>query len=192
MTKPRSGDVVEKQDQVAATQQARYDRSNRLLVEGRLEDEETMKKQQMEIRELQAKLQQQQEQSVVVDVATQIVHETTPSAEISVATQQQPVTRWDPNTFHTPSQQEKTEERQKQVEKVLRSLGRSPKEKKSTLETRRLGSASEISPTGSNWQGRRRRWLQWPVYSGRRRRRRTGFLRQGRSAASGCRTESRG
>ena len=32
--------------------------------------------------------------------------------------------------FHTPSQQEKTEERQKQVEKVLRSLGRSPKETK--------------------------------------------------------------
>ena len=95
-----------------------------------LEDKETMKKQAMEIRELQAKLQQQLEQSVVVDVATQIVHETTPSAEISEATQQQPVTRWDPNMFHTPSQQEKTEERQKQVEKVLRSLGRSPKKQR--------------------------------------------------------------
>ena len=115
---------------MAATQKARYDRSNRLLVEGRLEDEETMKKQQMEIRELQAKLQQQQEQSVVVDVATQIVHETTPSAEISEATQQQPVTRWDPNMFHTPSREEKTEERQKMVEEALRSLGRSPNEQK--------------------------------------------------------------
>ena len=74
--------------------------------------------------------------------------------------------------------------------------------RKRTLETRRLGCASEISPAGSDWQGRRRRWLQSPVYSSRRRRRRTGFLRfrwsplegvrQGLSAASGCRTESRG
>ena len=122
--------LVEKQDQVAATQKARYDRSSRLLAEASLEDKETMWKQQMEIRELQAKLQQQQEQSVVVDVATQIVHETTPSAEISEATQQQPVTRWDPNMFHTPSKEERTEERQKMVEEVLRSLGRSPKEQK--------------------------------------------------------------
>ena len=122
--------LVEKQDQVAATQKARYDRSSRLLAEASLEDKETMWKQQMEIRELQAKLQQQQEQSVVVDVATQIVHETTPSAEISEATQQPAVTRWDPNMFHTPSREEKTEERQKMVEEVLRSLGRSPKEQK--------------------------------------------------------------
>ena len=123
--------LVEKQDQVAATQQARYDRSSRLLAEASLEDKETMWKQQMEIRELQAKLQQQQEQSVF-DVAPQIVHdsETTPSAEISEATQQQPVTRWDPNMFHTPSKEERTEERQKMVEEVLRSLGRSPKEQK--------------------------------------------------------------
>ena len=97
---------------MAATQKARYDRSSRLLAEASLEDKETMWKQQMEIRELQAKLQQQQEQSVF-DVAPQIVHETTPSAEISEATQQQPVTRWDPNMFHTPSKEEKTEERKK-------------------------------------------------------------------------------
>ena len=191
--------LVEKQDQVAATQKARYDRSSRLLAEASLEDKETMWKQQLEIRELQAKLQQQQEQSVVVDVATQIVHETTPSAEISEATQQQPVTRWDPNTFHTPSQQERTEERQRQVEKVLRSLGRSPKEKKKYSRNK---ANRQRQRDFADRQGRRRRWLQSPVYSIRIRRKRTGSLRsrwstlegvrQGRPAASGCRTESRG
>ena len=37
--------LVAKQDQVAATQQASYERRKRIPVEGRLEDEETMRKQ---------------------------------------------------------------------------------------------------------------------------------------------------
>ena len=41
--------LVEKQDQVAAAQQASYERCKRTLVEGRLEDEETMRKQRTEI-----------------------------------------------------------------------------------------------------------------------------------------------
>ena len=41
--------LVEKQDQVAAAQQASYERCKRTLVEGRLEDEETMRNQRTEI-----------------------------------------------------------------------------------------------------------------------------------------------
>jgi hypothetical protein len=50
--------LVEQQERVAATQQARYERSNRILLEGRFEDKETMKAQQKEILELKRRLQQ--------------------------------------------------------------------------------------------------------------------------------------
>ena len=163
-----------------------------------------MKKQQMEIRELQAKLQQQQERSVAVDVATQIVHEATPTGEISEATQQPAVTQCHPNTWHTPSKEEKTEERQKKVEEALRSLGRSPKEehknsrnKASRHRRRERDSASRVRqaeaetgvvPVARLFQLDFRRRIgslrsQWSTLEG---------VRQGRPAASGCRTESRG
>ena len=118
--------LVEKQDQVAAAQQASYERCKRTLVEGRLEDEETMRKQRTEISELKRRLQQQQQEPVFA-VATQIVLETPPQAETSEATEQPAATRWNPHMYHSPSQKDKTAEQQEQVVEVLRSLDKTPK-----------------------------------------------------------------
>ena len=119
--------LVEQQERVAATQQARYDRSNKILVEARMEDAETMTEQQQEIAALKKRLQQQEEKPMFT-VVTELVHETTPEADISEATQQVKVTQYDPGAFHTPSPQEKKERQEQEVKRALQSLGRSPKE----------------------------------------------------------------
>jgi len=121
--------LVEQQERVAATQQARYDRSNKILVEARMEDAETMTEQQQEIAALKKRLQQQEEKPMFT-VVTELVHETTPEADISEATQQVKVTQYDPGAFHTPSQKEKQEQKEEEAERALKSLGRSPKEEK--------------------------------------------------------------
>jgi hypothetical protein len=119
--------LVEQQERVAATQLARYNRSNKILVEARMEDAETMTEQQQEIAALKKRLQQQEEKPMFT-VVTELVHETTPEADISEATQQVKVTQYDPGAFHTPSPQEKKERREQEVQRAIQSLGRSPRE----------------------------------------------------------------
>ena len=173
-------ELVDKQDKVAATQQARYERSNRILLEGRFEDKETMKAQQKEILELKRRLQQQEEETVV-DVATESVHETPSPAETSEATQQDKKTQWNPDMWHTPSPEEKKEQRKKEVEEALRSLGRSPREegknlrkKKSRQRQRnfaerveRAGEETAVAPVARRFHsedsGEDDRWLPVPA-----------------------------
>ncbi len=129
----------------------------------------------------------------------------TPPEEISEATQQhwQKVTQWDPNMLHTPSQKEKTAEKQEQVEEVLRSLGRSPKEQKKYSRNRtkrqrqrdfagrvhwqRAEAETAVGPVASLCQSDEEEEDSVPADSDSE-----PVESQGRPAASGCRTESRG
>jgi hypothetical protein len=172
--------LVEKQDKVAATQQARYERSNKILVEARMEDAETMTEQQQEIAALKKRLQQQEEKPMFT-VVTELVHETTPEADISEATQQVKVTQYDPGAFHTPSPQEKKERQEQEVKRALQSLGRSPKEQNKNIRNKksrqrqrifaerveRAGAETAVAPVARRFHsedsGEDDRWLPVPA-----------------------------
>ena len=128
--------LVEQQERVAAAQLARYNRSNKILVEARMEDAETMTEQQQEIAALKKRLQQQEEKPMFT-VVTELVHETTPEADISEATQQVKVTQYDPGAFHTPSPQEKKERQEQEVQRAIQSVGRSPREQNKNIRNKK-------------------------------------------------------
>jgi hypothetical protein len=109
------------------------------------------------------------------------VHETTPAAEISEATQQVKKTQWNPDMWHTPSPEEKTEQRKKEVEEALRSLGRSPREEAKNLRKKksrqrqrnfaerveRAGEETAVAPVARRFHsedsGEDDRWLPVPA-----------------------------